>query len=82
MIFSVVPETKGLSLEELSAVFRIPLVEHAKFGLEQARAFFNCCLSRNHRWPVLLDKTPRVVEVEHMRHGFAEEDGDVPMVEI
>jgi hypothetical protein len=74
-----VPETKGLSLEELSDVFRIPTARHARFGLEQARAFFNSVLSRNAKWPVLLDRKPRVVEVEHMKHGFAEE-GDVATV--
>ena len=29
-----------------------------------------------------MDKTPRVVEVEHMRHGFAEEGDDVPAVVV
>lgn len=78
---SVVPETKGLSLEELSDVFRIPTARHAKFGFEQAGAFFNWCLARNPRWPVLLQKKPRVVEVEHMTHGYTEEY-DVPMVDV
>jgi hypothetical protein len=64
---------EGLSLEELSDVFRIPLARHARFGVEQARAFFNWCLSRNPNWPVLLEKKQRVVEVEQMKHGYAEE---------
>jgi len=84
VILLVVPETKGLSLEELSDVFRIPLARHARFGIEQARAFSNWCLSRNPKWPVLLEKKARVVEVEVMRHGFAEgeeEEGDGAVVD-
>jgi hypothetical protein len=71
-----VPETKGLSLEELSVVFRIPLARHARFGVEQARAFFNWCLLRNPKWPVLLEKKARPEHIDHMRHGFAEDEGE------
>lgn len=78
------PETKGLSLEELSEVFKIPTAMHARFGLDQARAFFNWCLSRNPglQMPVLLDKSPNSTnarrgfteEIEEIKHGFTEPD--------
>jgi len=35
-----VPETKGLSLEELDQVFSIPTKKHAKYGLQQLAYFF------------------------------------------
>jgi len=54
--FSRLPSVvlEDLSLEELSDVFRIPLAKHARLGIEQARALFSWCLSRNLKWPVLL----------------------------
>lgn len=68
---SVVPETKGLTLEELSDVFRIPTARHARFGLQQASVFFRRRLSRNSglKMPVLLQKrardgVPQVIEIK------------------
>jgi hypothetical protein len=69
---------EGLSLEELSDVFRIYLAKYAKFGIEQAGAFSNWCLSQKSRWPVLLKEEQKMVVVEHTKHECAEE-GDVPM---
>lgn len=52
---SVVPETKGKSLEQLSRVFCISTFDHAKHGLEEAKVFFKKCWSprSGHKWPVL-----------------------------
>jgi hypothetical protein len=61
-----VPETKSLTLEELSDVFVIPLAEHASHGVKQARAFFDWCL----------------VELEHIKHGFAEEEAKGPVDDV
>lgn len=67
----MVPETKGLTLEELSDVFRIPTARHAGFGVEQAQAFINWCLLRNPgmKMPVLLEKRTRKPEIEELKHG-------------
>lgn len=36
----IVPETRQLTLEELTKVFERPLHEHMKMGIKQARYFF------------------------------------------
>jgi hypothetical protein len=77
-----VPETKSLTLEELSDVFVIPLAEHASHGVKQARAFFDWCLLRNPEWPVLLKEKQRMVELEHIKHGFAEEEAKGPVDDV
>lgn len=70
-LYSVVPETKNLTLEELSEVFRIPTARHARFGLQQAKAFIMWCFRRNPglQMPVLLKKSPQSRQMDIIYHG-------------
>ena len=67
----LVPETKGLTLEELSQVFKKTTKEHAGFGLLQAKAFFSWCIGRNSHFemPAFLEKRPREIELPVLVYG-------------
>jgi MFS family permease len=71
LVLFLVPETKEKTLEELDAVFSVPLATHAKYGAAQFVYFFK-------RW-VLFQRgaakpaVPHADEVEHTQQSFVDE---------
>lgn len=71
MILLFVPETKGLTLEQLDEVFNIKTSEHMAHGMEELRWFFSTYILRQvRRKPVLLtfeENEPRYVDPKELR---------------
>jgi len=67
LVLLFLPETKGLSLEELDQVFSVPTHVHAAYGMRQVPYFFKRYLLRQKIEP------ERLYEREHYEGGHEEE---------
>ncbi|KAI1093753.1 hypothetical protein F5B19DRAFT_103455 [Rostrohypoxylon terebratum] len=71
LVLFFVPETKEKTLEELDAVFNVPLRQFMRYGLSQFFYFFNRYIFFR---DVQAPKVPTMaVEVEYTEHQFSEE---------
>jgi len=60
--YSIVPETKELSLEQLKWVFEQPIGVHVKLGWRQASAFLKWCAHPTQPWDMPTLKLPSTDE--------------------
>jgi len=75
-IISLVPETKGLRLEQLGDVFGIRTREHVAFGLKEGAwllRHYAGIRGRHSKEPKLLQDPDDAHEIPVIKHGFGED---------